>query len=210
MKKVFSALFALIAIAVAVFTVNVCFTYYDADPILLSPPEDAVSQVVGMMDTVCEGNLEGAGQYILGTPSLGADREAADDVGALLWSTYTESLSYELVGDCYVTAAGLAQEVSFTSLDISSVTENLRDRSQALLEKRVDEAEDTSEIYDENYEYREDFVMEVLYDAAVEAVKKDAKTNTVFITINLSYQDGQWWIVSDNELLDAISGGVLY
>ena len=74
----------------------------------------------------------------------------------------------------------------------------------------MDEAEDTSEIYDANYEYREDFVMEVLYDAAVEAVKKDAKTNTVFITINLSYQDGQWWIVSDNELLDAISGGVLY
>jgi len=28
--------------------------------------------------------------------------------------------------------------------------------------------------------------------------------------VNLSYQDGKWWVVADEALLDAISGGILY
>ena len=95
-------------------------------------------------------------------------------------------------------------------MDVTSVTAVLKDRSQALLEQRVEEAEDLEDVYDENLQYREDFVMDVLYDAAVMALKEDAKTITAELTLNLSYQNEQWWIAADRELLDAISGGILY
>lgn len=209
-KKIFAALFAVAGICSAAATIYIGMNYTDRDPQLLTPPTMAESKLVTMMDAVCSGDYEQASQLILGNPSLGVDREAADPVGVLIWDAFQESLSYELVGECYTTEDGLAQNVTVTSLDIESVTEHLRARSQALLEQRVQEAEDTSDVYDENNEYREDFVMEVLYDAAVQALEEDAAEKTVNLTIKLSYSDGDWWVIADSALLDAISGGILY
>ena len=105
---------------------------------------------------------------------------------------------------------GLAQDVSISCMDVTSVTVNLKERSQTLLEQRVAEAVDVSEIYDENNDYREDFVMAVLRDAVEDALEEDARMMTMELTVNLSYQDGKWWVVADEALLDAISGGILY
>lgn len=208
--KVLSAVFAGVAACAAAAAVCLSFTSLNASPVLLSPPDEAEAQVTAMMDAVCQADYDRASEYLYGTPALGVDREAADEVGALLWDAYTDSISYELVGDCYATDNGLAQNVKITSLDVTTVTAVLRERSQTLLEERVAEAKDTKEIYDEDNEYREEFVMDVLYDAAEEALEQDASEMTVALTLNLTYQDGQWWIVADNELLDAISGGILY
>lgn len=95
-------------------------------------------------------------------------------------------------------------------MDSASVTANLRERSQALLNQRVEEAEDVSEIYDENNEYRESVVMEALQEAVKAALQEDAETVTVSLTVNLKYQNGTWWVVVDNALLDAFSGGIGY
>ena len=83
-------------------------------------------------------------------------------------------------------------------------------RSEALLEQRVAEAEDPYDVYDENLQYREDVVMEVLYAAAEDALAEDATTTTVDLTVNMVYQNEIWWIIADTNLLDAISGGILY
>lgn len=209
-KKIFSVVFALVAVAAAALTIYLGMNSVDAEPVLIAPPEEAENQVVAMMDTLCDGDLDQVSQYLWGNPGLGVDRDPADEAGVLIWDAYCDSLSYELVGECYVTEAGLGQKVKLTCLDIPSVTAVLRDRSQVLLEERVAAAEDTSEIYDENYDYREDFVMTVLRDAVAQALEEDAQQKTVELTLNLSYQNEQWWIVADDALLDAISGGVLY
>lgn len=131
-------------------------------------------------------------------------------LGILLWNAFLDSTEFALVGDCYTTDVGLAQNISFTYLDSASVTANLRERSQALLNQRVEEAEDVSEIYDENNEYRESVVMEALQEAVKAALQEDAETVTVSLTVNLKYQNGTWWVVVDNALLDAFSGGIGY
>ncbi len=210
LKKIFAALFAAVGICTAAAVGYIGMNFTDQDPRLLTPPTAARQQVVTMMEAVCNGDYEKASQVILGTPSLGVDRAPGDDVGVKIWNAFQESLSYELVGECYTTGNGLAQDIKVTGLDIESVTANLRQRSQTLLEERVQAAEDTSEVYDENNEYREDFVMDVLYDAATQALKEDAQEKTAELTIKLVYSDGSWWIVADNALLDAISGGIMY
>ena len=209
-RNIICVLFALVAIGAAVGAVYLSFTSLDADPVLTAPPDEAQNTVLAFMDAVCDADYDQVSSHISGNPSLGLDREPADAVGALLWNAYTESLSYSVVGDCYATDNGLAQKVTLTGLDITSVTAVLRERSQALLEQRVKEAEDAAEIYDENNEYREDFVMAVLYDAAVEALKNDTQEMTMEFTVNLVYENDRWQVVSDNDLLDAISGGILY
>ena len=103
----------------------------------------------------------------------------------------------------------VSEELKNYMQELASLTENLRERAQTLLEQRIAQAEDTSEIYDENNEYREDFVMAALYDAAQEALEQDARTTSWELTLNLIYENGQWWIMPEPGLLVAISGGIL-
>jgi len=94
-------------------------------------------------------------------------------------------------------------------MDIGSVTDVQGERSQALLEARVEQAKDPSELYDENNNFREDLVMDVLYEAAQQALTQDAQEKTWEITVNLVYENGQWWVQPEAALLEAISGGIL-
>lgn len=209
-KKILSVLFAIVGLLAAATAVNLGLSNRNADPVLLEPPLEAEHQVVGLMEAVCRGDFDAASTYLLGQPGLGVDREATDKVGVLIWNAFCDSMSYELVGECYVTEDGLAQSAKLTCLDITSVTATLKERSQKLLEQRVEEAENLDDVYDENFQYREDFVMDVLYDAAVAALEEDAKMMTTELTLNLSYQGEKWMVIGDKDLLDAISGGILY
>ena len=209
-KKILSVIFIFVGIGAAIMAVNLGMSNKDADPVLLAPPEAATQQVTGLMDAVCSGDFNAASTYLQGQPNLGVDREATDEVGVLIWEAFCDSMSYELVGQCYATEAGLSQNVTLTCMDVTSVTAVLKERSQVLLEQRVEEAENLEDVYDDKLQYREDFVMDVLYDAAVIALKEDAKMMTVDLTVKLSYQDGKWWVVADEALYNAISGGILY
>ena len=99
--------------------------------------------------------------------------------------------------------------MTVTTLDVASVTDVLRDRAQTMLQDRVAHTADADDVYDQNNEYREEFVMAVLYDAAKSALETDAKTVTYQITINLIYENGQWWIMPEEPLLEAITGGFI-
>ena len=210
LKYIASVLLAAIGLSAAAAAVYLCVHFVDAKPMLLTPADVAQSKVVALMDAVSEGDYAKASQAIYGTPNLGVDREAADEVGVMIWEAFQDSISYELLGDCYTTERGLAQNVSISCMDVTSVTVNLKERSQTLLEQRVADAADVSEVYDENNEYREDFVMAVLRAAVADALKEDARELTAELTVNLCYQDGNWWVIADEALLDAISGGILY
>lgn len=209
MKKFLSGLFGLLGLCAAAAGIYLAFSNLNADPVLVTQPEAAREQVVTVLDAVCAGGYAAAGQEMYGTPDLGVDREAADEVGVLIWDAFVDSLSYELKGECYAVDDGVAQKVAISCLKIDSVTATLRERSQALLEQRVAEAEDTSELYDGTGEYREDLVMDVLRQAARQALAEDAVYETVQVQVNLVYKNGQWWVVPDTALLNVISGGMV-
>lgn len=208
-SKIFAALFAVLAVAASAAGVYVSFQYKDASPRMIGQPAAAREKVVSVMDAVCDADYASVSRQLYGSPELGIDRSAADDVGNLIWEAFMDSQSYELLGQSYATDSGVAQDIRLTCLDMNSITASLKERSQSLLEQRVAEAVDPSEVYDENYEYREDVVMEVLCDAAQEALVQDAEQMTVELTMNLAYEDGQWWAMPDSALLEAISGGII-
>lgn len=207
--RTLSYLFAVLAALAAAAGIYFSISSVDAEPVMVKEPSAARERVVTLMDAVCASDYKTVSAQLSGQPDLGLDREASDAVGALLWNALEDSRSYAIVSDCYATNTGVAWDVRLTCLELSSVTANLRERSQALLEKRVEEAGDITEIYDENNEYREEFVMDVLYDAAVEALAEDAVQAAYSFTLNLVYADGEWWVTPDAPLLQAISGGIL-
>lgn len=209
LMKTLSCVFALLAVIAVVAAVMITGRALDAKPQLLRTPPDAATKVSHLMEAVQAGDYDSVSAALLGKPSLGVDREPANAVGKLVWDAFTASFSYQLDGDFYATDDGLAQDVTVEYLEISSVMGNLQERAQALLAKRVEEAEDTWEIYDEKYDYREDVVMEVLQEAVQAALQEDARRVSVNLTLNLVYRNNAWWVVADNALLGAISGNVL-
>lgn len=205
----FSGIFGLLGFVIAVGGVYLALSNRDAAPVLKQQPEAARSQVITMLDALCAADYDTVSACLYGNPALGMDREAQDAVGRLFWDALADSFRYEIRGDFHATDSGVAMDIRISALDIDSVTVNLRQRAQTLLQQRIAEAEDTSEIYDENNDYREDFVMDALQDAARAALKEDAADISWEITLNLIYEDGQWWIMPEPQLLQAISGGIL-
>lgn len=208
-NKFFSWLFGLMGVCAAAAGIYLALHSLDADPRLLTPPDAARRQVVRLLDAVCAGEYDDVSAALYGTPGLGIDAEPDSGMGALIWDAYESSLSYALQGPCYATDSGVAQDAVITGLDLDSVTGNLGERARVLLEQRVEQAEDISEIYDGNREYREEVVMAVLLEAVEQAIAEDSRTISREITLNLIYENGQWWIMPDSALLEAISGGIL-
>lgn len=207
-SKLFAGIFGALALLLAAAALLLVFKSLDASPVLVSPPQGAVERSEGMMEAVCGGDYVAAGGFLLGAPDLGAGRDAADDTGMRIWDAFLQSLRYEFTGECYATDSGVARDVTLEYLDISSVTGGVKERARVLLEQRVAQAEDVEQIYDESGEYRKDFVMEVLEEAVTQALAEDGKTVSRAFTMNLIWQDDQWWILPEQDLLSAISGGI--
>lgn len=177
---------------------------------MLKQPEQARNTVSGFMNALCDGEYALASQLMQGNPDLGVVGDSTDAVGVIIWDAYWNSASFELVGDCYATDTGVAQNVSFTRLDVAGVSDNLRERSMAILQERVAQAADPSEIYDENNEYREDLVMSILEEAARQIMEEDAQFVTTEVTVNLCYEDGLWKVSGDKDLIDQLFFGCLF
>lgn len=204
--KSFPLLFALVGVLLALGALVLSIGWREAPPVLVMAPEAAEVRSEELMTALAEGDFAKAQTILYGNPDLGVDRQPKDEVGQLIWDTFCSSIDYAFTGELYATDKGLARDVAITTLDIASVTGTLKERSQVLLEKRVESAEDVSQIYDEKNNYREDFVMDVLYDAATESLQEDARYLTREITLNLVYQQGSWWVMPDGALIQVISG----
>lgn len=208
LTKLFSALFGALALCAAAAGIYLSLSCKNAQPVLVEAPEAARQRAEMLMEAICNGDYDTAGDLLYGQPDLGLGRDATDEVGMMFWQALEESRSYTFSGGCYATEDGVAIDVELRGLDMSSVTANLKSRAQTLLEQRVAEAEDTSDIYVEGGEYREEFVMEVLRDAAAAALEEDARTAVWPLTLNFICDGEQWWIRLDDSLLAALSGGI--
>lgn len=206
--KFFAVIFGVIGAVIMVGSIGLCLLSLDAPVQVAEMPEAAVECSEELMEALEQGDFAAAGNVLYGQPDLGVERLPDEDSAMMVWTAFTGSISYEFKGDCYATDSGFARDAAITALDIPSVTASLSQRAHALLTARVESATDMAELYDENNDFREDLVEEVLSEALVQALAEDAETVTRDVTLNMICRDGQWWVVPDQALLQAISGGV--
>lgn len=205
----FSLIYGLLGAVLAAVCICLALMNANASPVLVQQPQAAMDRVQTMLDALCAGDYDTVSACLYGQPDLGLGREAEDPVGKLFWDAMAGSYSCQSGDAFHATDSGVALDVTISAMDLNSVTVNLRERAQTMMEQRIAEAENTDEIYDENHEYREEFVMSALYDAARDALEQDAQRITWDLTLNLVYENGQWWIMPEQDLLRAISGGIL-
>lgn len=208
LSKIFAVLFGLLGVALAAAAVWIGLTYRDASPILLSPSNEARKTVEAMFEEACDGDYGAASQRILGNPRFGMSFVPENAAEEMVWDAFLSSFSYELLEDCFATESGLSMTARVSFLELASITGNLRQRTQLLMEQRIEEAESVDQIYNENNEFLESFVMEALHDAVRDAIDQDAQKKTVEVTVNLIWRDNKWWVLPDAPLLSALSGEI--
>ena len=174
MKKVriMACFWAILSLLFAAASIGVVVLGRSTAPVLLEAPEEASLQVEKLMDAVCDGDFAVANTLLYGAPNVGTDCVSADSVGAMIWEAYVESLDYELVGGLYATDAGIAQKVKLIHMELDTVTAQLGQRARALLKEAVESAEEVSQLYDENNEYQDALVTDVLREAARQALEE--------------------------------------
>ena len=202
-KCVIAYLFAVLAALLVALTVWVVSQFQGAVPMLVSVSDEAVRQVEHLMDAVCSGNFEQVQGMLYGTPDLGMTGRPKHPIGEMIWDTYLQSFDYELEGTVYATERGLAQNVKMITLERDTLTKNIGIRAKALLNEKIRSAQDVSELYNAENEYREDLVTEVLQEAARQALEEDIRYTYQIIQLPLIYRDGRWW-VEPKEGSDAI------
>lgn len=200
--------FAVLGTLMAAAVVLICLSQRQAAPRMLFRPQSASQCAEQMLTRICAGDYAGAAAYLYGKPHLGDQQPRSDQVTQQIWDAFINSLHFELVGEVYATESGVAQDVRFENLDIPSVTGGLKELAPEMLVERAENAEDMSEIYTDNHEYRDDFTAVLLHDAAAQAIAA-GETDRQELTLNLIYDEGQWWVMPDQALLNAISGGIL-
>lgn len=188
-------------------SVGLCFWFRDADPWVRQIPQEAQACTEELIQALERGDFDAAADRMYGQPDLGVSGERADDQTAMIWDAFARSMTFSFDGDCVYRDGGFCRDVTVTTLDVAALTESAGERAHTLLTQRVEQAQDMSELYDEENNFRQDLVDEVFYQAVEEAVEAQTDTVTDTATLQLVYEDGQWWVLPDQTFLRAISGG---
>ena len=186
-------------------------TFYgpDAQPVMLVQPQQAYDRAEGFLSALEAGDLQLAGTFLLGQPSLGADHAAQDAPTQVIWDGFVESFSCQIPGTCYPSNSGVSLDLIITALDLDSTTASIGSRTEALIQERLDNAQSMEELYDAYGNYSQELLQEVLTQAARDALAQDGTTVTHNVTLSLVYREGQWWILPQADLMEAISYGLL-
>lgn len=208
MKNNKAWIFGVLAGVLAVAALVICLTQRDAPPKLFGKAEGAEACARSMMEHISRGDYAGASAYLYGSPTLGTDAQRETPAAQLIWNAFVSSLECRSRGGCYATDTGVAMDFTVSGLDIPSLTRELKQRASAVLEARVEAAEDMSQVYDSNQQYREEFAKSVLEEAAREAVAASSSVERT-VSVQLVYEGNQWWVLPDQALMIAISGGIL-
>ncbi len=206
--RYFAVMLGILATALMAFSIGLCLVSLNARVTMPQAPEGAVTCSDALRAAVNAGDFEALSQTLLGQPDLGVQGSPEDLKTLLVWDAFLGSLSLEYEGDCYATNSGVARDAVVKGLNLSAMTGALDRQAHALLTARVEEAETMEELYDENNNFREDLVEEVLQEALIRCLAEDIPLDAQEITVKLVCRDGQWRAVPDGALLDVLSGGL--
>lgn len=204
--KTLSRTFALLGAALLIAAAAIAFGARNTPARLLGTPEEAQAVTRELMEDLTRGDLASAGALLSGQPVLENTPELGSAYAATLWSAYWDSFQYTFAGDCYAGDTGLCRDVTVMALDIPALLPAVESAYQTLLPKLA--AQSGANALDADGGYQEEFVLQVLGQAAEQALSAQTPTRSWQLTLNLAYRDGQWWIANDADLTNILSGGL--
>lgn len=204
-RRILAAFFGILAAAGAAVTLILALTAPGRQTVMLREDPRIMTCAQSFLDKLCGMDLEGASAELLGEPELKMDSDQ-DGVEKILWDRYWGGLEGNLDGEPYAQGSFLTVNAQITYPDMDAVIRQMGELTQTLLQQRVDEAENISEVYDMDGGYRQEILDEVLIQAARTAVEQTTAVREKSIALKLAYDGENWKIVPGKELRSLLSG----
>lgn len=204
--KVFAVIFGVVGVLLMLGTAVLCFGALDA-PVRAEVPQAVKDCGAEVAQLLCEGDLNNVRTKLYGNPNLGTDGTLTEEAAAV-WEIFREGISCELTSDCYVSGSSYAVNAVITVPEIASITDSIADHGRTLLDERVAAAEKMAELYDENGEFRQVVIDEVMAEAVELAFAEEPELLSFETTFGFTYQANQWYVVPDGAFMRALSGGL--
>ena len=167
-------------------------------------PEDCVD---GFFAALEKGDYADASA--LCTPALPLESYPREADAARVYEALCASRRWQRQGAARRNGNRATLQGSLTVLDPAALTEGLQEDVNAVLAELVAQARLASEVYNEDGSYRDETVMKA-WDTALSARldRADDYTADLPLTLRLIYRDGAWLVQVDEELMQALSGGI--
>lgn len=208
--KILAPVFAVLGLILMITTTGVCLMSLDAEP-RGEVPQEAITCAAKTLLAIAEGDFATAAEQMYGQPDLGIGENLTGEAEAI-WEIFRQGITCWPISndpsDYYVSGNGFAVEAEVSVPQIASITDSLTAHARELMNERIAAAEEMADIYDENNDFRQDVVAEVLEQAMALALAEEPEYQTFQTTLRLVREDGRWWAVPDDTLLKALSGGL--
>lgn len=192
MRKLFSGLLAALGAGLMALTLVICLLSLNAQPKILEFPQQASALAQNFAAALNQGDLDQAGSYIYGQPTLTAGADWADDAKEQIWQAYTGSLRCSPSREPKATDQGIDWTVEIEHLDISALMNTWQEQTNA----RLSASQETPD------------AQMALSDGLTQALAAEQTLLSQELTLHLIFRDGQWWISPDTTLLQLLSGQV--
>ena len=206
-SKLASAVFAVVGTVLLVGSIVTGFVALNSPTRAVKPTQEANDFARSVLSALDGGDFTAVEGYLYGKPSLGLDREPATTEGRELWNAYRDSIAVTIDENCYGEGTNIYQTAQVTHMDIAQTLSGLDRRAGELLKETLDAQENPAALLGEDGQIPEKLKEELRRQALGEALA-ELKTVTGQITFQLVEQDGQWWVLPDQAMLDILSGGL--
>ncbi|MCR4584894.1 MAG: phosphodiester glycosidase family protein [Lachnospiraceae bacterium] len=199
------SLLAMLCAGVALF---MCVIASAAGTLVFEPdtkPEDVVRV---FLDSYIQRDIAAAKNYLEPGVMLPETAEGEDELKDRFYEALFTSFSYTISGETDMQDTHASVPVSFTWLDMQAMIPDISAELTPLLEYGV-ENRGRNAVFDENKEYRHEFLDEI-YTMAVDSGLAKAQEHyiTEEYTVELDYIDGEWKTDPGEGLINAFRGGV--
>ena len=176
-------------------------------PVFNRPAGDPQQTVTQFFDSLESGDYTAAYACLSDYETLGLEQEPETAEARQIYDALKQSYSYLLKGDCVINGKSAAQKVRFRALNIQRTEAAIASRVNGILEAKIAELP-PAEIYDAEGGYLASLTDAVYQEALEEALKNtDSLAMETELEIALRYEQGEWRIVTDRALLNALVGG---
>ncbi len=198
---------AILAILLSGLALMTCVVGYSFGTLYTRPDGDPKETVEKFYSSLERGDYAAAYSCLSDYTGLGLENEPNDENGKLVYQKLRESYSHTVMGEATVNKLSAFVPVRFRYLRIRDTERSIEGEVNTLLEKVVKE-NPRNMVYDADNKYLPE-VTEKVYSDALAGVMKNVSNfyTTEQFNIELVYKNGQWYIVTSPEMLNAIIGG---
>lgn len=166
------------------------------------------AEAEALMNTIQAGELEALSEMLYGSPDLGTAPKRDKDAQSLLWYAFLDSLQYQIEPQLTTPGDSIAVNMKITCMDLSAATEALQAAAPALLVEKAIALNDEKVVYDENRQYRQEFIADVLLDATRQVLSQPLPEAEHTITLHF-VRSGHIWQALPSEELTQLLGGYI-